>query len=137
MKNLSVLKPDMAVLGQDRVGLTPFGLLTQLFTREVTDRAGTGTGAYQPIALAFVEQGEEQEQPPAPQINLELELTVVLERLGRQLREEGRPPSGVQQRIVEQVLLRGKQVVKDAVYVGQNGDGALLHCEPFGLLYQQ
>ena len=106
MKNLSVLKPDMAVLGQDRVGLTPFGLLTQLFTREVTDRAGTGTGAYQPIALAFVEQGEEQEQPPAPQINLELELTVVLERLGRQLREEGRPLSGVQQRIVEQVLLR-------------------------------
>ena len=38
---------------------------------------------------------------------------------------------------VEQVLLRGKQVVKDAVYVGQNGDGELLHCEPFGLLYQQ
>ena len=38
---------------------------------------------------------------------------------------------------VEQVLLRGKQVVKDAVYVGENGDGQLLQCEPYGLLYQQ
>ena len=37
---------------------------------------------------------------------------------------------------VEQVLLRGKQVVKDAVYVGENGDGQLLRCEPYGLLYQ-
>lgn len=38
---------------------------------------------------------------------------------------------------VEQVLLRGKQVVKDAAYVGDPGDGQLLRCEPFGLLYQQ
>ena len=37
---------------------------------------------------------------------------------------------------VEQVLLRGKQVVRDAVYVGENGDGQLLRCEPFGLMYQ-
>lgn len=38
---------------------------------------------------------------------------------------------------VEQVLLRGKQVVKDAAYVGENGDGQLLQCAPYGLLYQQ
>lgn len=38
---------------------------------------------------------------------------------------------------VEQVLLRGKQVVRDAVYVGENGDGQLVRGEPFGLLYQQ
>ena len=36
---------------------------------------------------------------------------------------------------VDQVLLRGKQVVKDAAYVGQNGDGELLRGQPFGLLY--
>ena len=38
---------------------------------------------------------------------------------------------------VDQVLLRGKQVVKDAKYIGSNGDGKLIQGQPFGLLYQQ
>lgn len=37
---------------------------------------------------------------------------------------------------VEHVLLRGKQIVKDAAYIGENGDGELVQGEPFGLMYQ-
>lgn len=38
---------------------------------------------------------------------------------------------------VEHVLLRGKQIVRDAAYIGETGDGLLVRGEPFGLLYQQ
>ena len=37
---------------------------------------------------------------------------------------------------VDTVLLRGKKVVEDSKYIGENGDGKLLQGRPFGLLYQ-
>lgn len=37
---------------------------------------------------------------------------------------------------VETVFLRGKKIVKEAKYVGENGDGKLLKGSPYGLMYK-
>jgi dihydropyrimidinase len=37
---------------------------------------------------------------------------------------------------VKDVLLRGKQIVKDSKYIGELGDGGFLRRKPYGLCYE-
>lgn len=43
------------------------------------------------------------------------------------MKQKGRP---------ETVFLRGKKIVEDAKYVGQKGQGKLIHCKPYGAAYK-
>ena len=62
MDSIAVTKPDMGVLGQNRTGLSPFGILSALFTRDILDRTEQQIGWYEPLPLQFLEDGEEEEQ---------------------------------------------------------------------------
>ena len=85
MDSIAVTKPDTAVLGQNKTGLSPFGILSALFTREILERGEQQIGWYEPLHLQLLEDGEqEEEQPPAPQINVKFDLDVLL----RAIREE-------------------------------------------------
>ena len=47
MDSIAVTKPDMGVLGQNRTGLSPFGILSALFTRDILDRTEQQIGWYE------------------------------------------------------------------------------------------
>ena len=55
MRSIAVIKPDMAVTEQDRLGLSPFGLLSETFPQQVLQRARYGMGDYRPEPLELLE----------------------------------------------------------------------------------
>ena len=55
METLGVIKPDMRIERQET--LSPFGLLTQLFTEELLRRNAQAMGSYRPMQLAYLEEG--------------------------------------------------------------------------------
>ena len=84
MKRMTVINPNMATLGQERLGLSPFGLLSRLFTLELNGRVHREEGLWQQLALELLEDGESEdsrEQPPAPEIHLNLDLKILMKAL--------------------------------------------------------
>ncbi|MBR3570949.1 MAG: hypothetical protein IKN96_09180, partial [Oscillibacter sp.] len=94
MKSISITKPDMATVGQNPNGLSCFGLLSELFLKELSARTQTSTdmmGAYRPLSLFYLPEEEAEEAPSAPpQISLNFDLKVVLDAIRRQNEEDAK-----------------------------------------------
>lgn len=81
MDSISVIKPDMAVLGLKTLGLSPFGVLSQLFTMELCRRAGQDVTPLIPMELTLLDEGGEDEEQSAGGAKLDLSLELVIRRL--------------------------------------------------------
>ena len=101
MESIAVIQPNMGVLPQNRLQLTPFGALAQTFAEEILTRAQREEGRWSFVPLDLLEEGEEPPQPaPAPVIQVDLKL--VLEALRREKGESEQRRAA--ERIVERVL---------------------------------
>ena len=103
------------MLGQNKTGLSPFGILSALFTREIMERGEQQIGWYEPLHLQLLEDGEqEEEQPPAPQINVKFDLDVLLRAIREEQDKDEKPdktPKTPEQRILERIILRERETV--------------------------
>ena len=101
MESIAVIQPNMGVLSQDRLLLTPFGTLAQTFAEEILARAQREEGRWSYVPLDLLEEGEKSSQSaPAPVIQVDLKL--VLEALRREKGESEQRRAA--ERIVERVL---------------------------------
>ena len=111
MGSLGVIKPDMRIERQDT--LSPFGLLTELFTEELLRRNSQAMGNYRPMQLAYLEEGDQEGEAAPPEIHFDLDVDLIVNRLLKQEREkkketgEKKTPA---ERILERVILREKEI---------------------------
>ncbi len=110
METLGVIKPDMRIERQET--LSPFGLLTQLFTEELLRRNAQAMGSYRPMQLAYLEEGEPEETGASPEIHFDLDVDLIVNKLLKKEKDskeksEKKTPS---QRILERVILREKEI---------------------------
>ena len=63
VKKITVTRPDMTVVGQERLGLSPFGLLSQVFNEAVAQRAQLTAGFYAQVPLTLLEEEAREESP--------------------------------------------------------------------------
>ena len=70
MESIAVTKPDITVARQE--ALSPFGLLTALFTEEIVRRSSQTPGFYRPLQLAYLEEDSSDAQPAPPEIRFDL-----------------------------------------------------------------
>ena len=117
VKDISVIKPDMAVVGQDRLGLSPFGMLSQVFHQEVVRRSQLHLGFYQPVPLALLEeeQGEEAAAAKPAELHLQFEVNVKVEApkekaKGKKEAQE-KPAQKEQEPVRHQFSLKGKKIL--------------------------
>ncbi|MBR1659238.1 MAG: hypothetical protein IJ705_02850, partial [Oscillospiraceae bacterium] len=115
MKSITVTKPNMAVVGQERMGLSPFGLLSALFLKELAGRTGLEIGeAYRPLKLELLEEEAPERERAAPgktEIHVDLDLNVALKTLREELKKEKKQPAlSAEQRILERVILREREM---------------------------
>ena len=108
MKSIAVTKPDMGVLSQDRLILSPFGALSQAFGEELLARAQQTEGAWSYVPLELLEEGEEP-VPPTPPVKpvLQVNLQLILDALRREGGQTERQRAT--ERIVERILQRQAQ----------------------------
>ena len=110
METLGVIKPDMRIERQET--LSPFGLLTQLFTEELLRRNAQAMGSYRPMQLAYLVEGEPEETGASPEIHFDLDVDLIVNKLLKKEKDskeksEKKTPS---QRILERVILREKEI---------------------------
>ena len=127
MKQMTVINPNMATLGQERMELSPFGLLSRLFTLELSDRVRREEGLWQQLPLEFLEDGERDasdQASPAPEIYLNLDLKILTKALREEQKrnsekkgkeekkDDQKSPAAytAQQRILERILLREREL---------------------------
>ena len=109
MESIAVTKPDMTVTRQEL--LSPFGLLTQLFTAELVRRNEHATGMYRPMQLAFLEDEGNEALPAPPEIHFDLNVDLIVNRLMKQAQEEKKKENKTStQRILERVILREREI---------------------------
>ena len=113
MRSIAVIKPDMAVTEQDRLGLSPFGLLSETFTQQVLQRARYGMGDYRPEPLELLEEGQAEAPGPVPAapklaVQVDLDWKSIWPYLDQWLKQreknEKKETEQPQQRIVERVV---------------------------------
>ena len=113
MRSIAVIKPDMAVTEQDRLGLSPFGLLSETFTQQVLQRARYGMGDYRPEPLELLEEGQAEAPGPVPAapklaVQVDLDWKSIWPYLDQWLKQreknEQKETEQPQQRIVERVV---------------------------------
>ncbi|MBO4913905.1 MAG: hypothetical protein J5449_01750, partial [Oscillospiraceae bacterium] len=85
MDSISVIKPDMAVLGLNTLGLSPFGVLSQLFTMELSSRAGLDVTPMLPLDLALLSEDGGDEEQTQQSRRLDLSLELIIRRLNETL----------------------------------------------------
>ena len=111
MESIAVIKPNMTVARQE--SLSPFGLLTQVFTEELVRRHSKPMENYRPLRLAYLEEGEgETAAQPAPlELHLDFDINLLVDRIlkeqKKQAEQEKKTP---QQRILERVILREREI---------------------------
>ena len=128
MKQITVLNPNMATVEHSRPELSPFGLLSRLFTLELAGRVHQEEGLWQTLPLELLEDGETEasrEAPPVPEIHLNLDLKILTKALREELaRQPERAPEAkekregetkpavltTEQRILERILLREREL---------------------------
>ncbi len=111
MESIAVTKPDMSVTRQDV--LSPFGLLTALFTEEIARRNSRSTGFYRAMPLAYLEESEREVLPPPPEVRIELNIDLLLNRLLKDAREKEKnekKPQTPPERILERVVVREREL---------------------------
>ncbi|MBM6976208.1 hypothetical protein, partial [Intestinimonas butyriciproducens] len=108
MDSIAVTKPNMAVLSQKRLFISPFGALAQAFAQELLAQAEQRQGAYPYVPLELLREGEEEAHPQWPAPVLQVDLHLVLQALREQKGTAEQIKST--QRIVERIIEREKQV---------------------------
>ena len=110
MRSIAVTKPNPTAARQEL--LSPFALLTQLFTQELIRRNGQAIGSYRPMSLAYLEEEEREAQPVAPEIRFDLNIDLLVNRLAeeRQDKQGGKKAETPAERIIERILLREKEL---------------------------
>ena len=68
VKDISVIRSDIAVVGQDRLGLSPFGMLSQVFNQEILQRSQLMAGAYREVPLTLLEEEDGENAPSASEL---------------------------------------------------------------------
>ncbi|MBQ9458297.1 MAG: hypothetical protein IJU66_00005, partial [Oscillospiraceae bacterium] len=87
MDSIAVCQQNMTVLGQE--SLSPFGLLTQLYTKELLERNQQTIGSYRPMQLAYLEEEEEtQQQAPQSELHVDLNVELIVNRLMQEERKQ-------------------------------------------------
>ena len=83
MDSIAVTKPNMGVLSQERLALSPFGALAQSFAEELIARAGQEEGYWSFVPLELLQEAEEPPVLPASsaQTVVQLNLKLVLDAL--------------------------------------------------------
>ena len=107
MDSIAVVKPNMTVARQE--SLSPFGMLTQVFTEELVRRNGQALGSYRPLRLAYLEEGE-GEQPAPPEIHFDFDVNLLVDRILKAEREKEKEKKTPEQRILERVILREREI---------------------------
>ena len=113
MDSIAVTKPNMAVLSQERLALSPFGALAQSFAEELMARAGQEEGYWSFVPLELLQEAEESPVSPVPpaQTVLQFNLKLVLDAL-----RKDRPNTEylrATERIVERIVQR-QEVQREA-----------------------
>ncbi len=117
VKNISVTKPDMAVVGQERLGLSPFGMLSQLFQQEILRRAQLMSGAYREVPLTLLEEQGTEEKPLAarpPELHLDVEVNVTVEAPEKKGKKPAGQSTGVpaETRVLERVRVLQRELLQ-------------------------
>ncbi len=107
MDSIAVVKPNMTVARQE--SLSPFGMLTQVFTEELVRRNGQALGSYRPLRLAYLEEGE-GEQPAPPEIHFDFDVNLLVDRILKAEREKEKEKTTPERRILERVILREREI---------------------------
>ena len=83
MDSIAVTKPNMGVLSQERLALSPFGALAQSFAEELIARVGQEEGYWSFVPLELLQEAEEPPVSPVPsaQTVVQLNLKLVLDAL--------------------------------------------------------
>ena len=109
MESIAVTKPDMTVSRQEP--LSPFGLLTELFTEELVRRSGQATGMYRPLRLAYLEEDGDEAQSAPPEVHFDLDVDLIVNRLMKQTQAKEKTESKTPaQRILERVIVREREI---------------------------
>ncbi|OUO42006.1 hypothetical protein, partial [Flavonifractor sp. An306] len=113
MDSIAVTKPNMAVLSQERLALSPFGALAQSFAEVLMARAGQEEGYWSFVPLELLQEAEEPPVSPVPpaQTVLQFNLKLVLDAL-----RKDRPNTEylrATERIVERIVQR-QEVQREA-----------------------
>lgn len=113
MDSKTVIKPDMAMLRQEQLGLSPFGLLSRLFQEELERRVQQNLGAYAPVPLTLLEEPDQEAAAQPVPVSLHLDVHVEAPKLREEKdktdskREWDKP---VELRILERVQLREREL---------------------------
>ena len=113
MDSIAVTKPNMGVLSQERLALSPFGALAQSFAEELIARAGQEEGYWSFVPLELLQEAEEPPVLPASsaQTVVQLNLKLVLDAL-----RKDRPNTEylrATERVVERIVQR-QEVQREA-----------------------
>ncbi len=111
MESIAVTKPNITVARQDV--LSPFGLLTELFLQEIARRNNRSPGFYRPVSLAFLEESEREALPSPPEIHVDFDIDLFLNRLRKEAQEREKnekKPQTPQERIIERVIVREREL---------------------------
>lgn len=105
MKSIAITKPDIGVLSRDRLHLSPFGALAQVFAEELLARAEQEEALWPYVPLELLdEDAESPASPTAPSpITFQVDLHLVLEALRREgtQTEQRQAASGSLERILQ------------------------------------
>lgn len=115
IKDISVARPDMAVVGQDRLGLSPFGMLSRVFNQEILQRSRLMAGAYREVPLTLLEEEDGENVPAAskpPELRLDVAVNVTVEtpeeKKGDAAGQRTLPPA--EKRILERVRVLEREL---------------------------
>lgn len=104
MENIGLCKRDMAVLPQrEALAASPFASLA--FAQAILERNNTATGLYTPLHLIYAPE-EDQGAAPAPNVQVDLHLTLPAEKQSKAKQEEPgeRVVESMTERLVERIL---------------------------------
>ena len=112
MDSIAVIKPEMGVLSQERLSLSPFGALSQAFAEELLARAERVEGQWSQVPLDLLQEGENQPASPPVRPVIQVDLKLVLEALRKEKNRSEQQRAT--ERIVERILQR-RETLRETV----------------------
>ena len=112
MDSIAVIKPEMGVLSQERLSLSPFGALSQAFAEELLARAERVEGQWSQVPLDLLQEGENQPAAPPVRPVIQVDLKLVLEALRKEKNRSEQQRTT--ERIVERILQR-RETLRETV----------------------
>lgn len=107
MDSIAVTKPDMGALPRGRLTVSPFGVLSHAFTRELLARSSFEEGRWPFVPLDLLEEGEPAPSGPPVQPVVQVDLSLILQAMRRT--ENRAEWEKAAERIVERVIVLEKR----------------------------